>query len=323
MPLKNLNYSAFLGQDSNSRQAGWATGAATGTATSEGNYGLAGVLAGARAEESAKAKPDRQRSDRAFCVSMKYYSSHMKRTLQIVCAAAFTVCAMRGQPLPSFEVASVKSFDNTNQVPHGLTSISGPRVTMNGYTLSGLIQYAYDMRPYQISGGPKWIAADTYTVTAKAEGDVAPPTAEIRKMVRSLLTERFGLALHRDTKESRIYLLEPLKTGPALTSSTAQRPTMQMAAGHLMMVKVTTTQIAAMLSSVLGRPVLDRIQIPGEFDFTLDSPDINMGRPQSQDELPGPSVFTAIQEQLGLKLEPSKGPIEILVIDRADKPAGN
>jgi uncharacterized protein (TIGR03435 family) len=179
------------------------------------------------------------------------------------------------------------------------------------------------MRNYQISGGPKWITQDTYTVTAKAEGDTAPPVAEIRKMVQSLLKERFALTVHRDSRESRVYLLEPFKTGPSLTVSKAQRPTMQMSAGHLMMVKVTTTQIAAMLSSVLGRPVLDRIALPGEFDFTLDSPDINTSRPQPQDETPGPSIFTAIQEQLGLKLEPSKGPIEILVIDNAEKPLEN
>jgi uncharacterized protein (TIGR03435 family) len=247
----------------------------------------------------------------------------MKRILQILCTTVFTIGATSGQTLPSFEVASVKAFDNSVQVPHGLTSVSGPRVTMTGYTLSGLIQYAYDMRSYQISGGPKWIAADTYTVAAKAEGDVAPPTGEIRKMVRSLLTERFGLIQHRETKETRVYLLEPLKTGPALTVSTAQRPTMQMTAGHLMMVKVNTTQIAAMLSSVLGRPVLDRLQTPGEFDFTLDSPDISMRGRQTQDDLPGPSIFTAIQEQLGLKLEPSKGPVEILVVDGANKPFEN
>ena len=97
---------------------------------------------------------------------------------------------------------------------------------------------------------------------------------------------------------------------------------MQMGAGHLMMAKATTSQMAALLSSVLSRPVLDQTGITGEFDFTLDSPDI-MGRMQPVEDLSGPSIFTAIQEQLGLKLEPSKGPIESLVIDSALKPLEN
>jgi uncharacterized protein (TIGR03435 family) len=243
--------------------------------------------------------------------------------MKTILLIAFAAGGLYGQSLPSFEIASVKPFDGSRQLAHGLTAVSGPRVTMTGYTLSGLIQYAYDMRNYQVSGGPNWITSDTYTVTAKVEGDAAAPTAEVRKMLQALLAERFGVAVHRESKEFRVYLLEAAKTGPLLTASKAARPTMQMGAGHLMMVKVTTAQIAAMLSSIVGRPVLDRTQIAGEFDFTLDSPDITMGRSEPQDEVPGPSVFTAVQEQLGLRLEGSRGPVEMLVVDRAAKPVEN
>ena len=246
---------------------------------------------------------------------------NMNRILPIACTLAFTLC---GESLPSFEVASIKPFDRTGQAGHGSIAVSGSRLTITGYTLSALILYAYDMRNYQISGGPSWIASDGYTIAAKAEGEVAPATAEIRKMLQSLLAERFGLKLHRETKEVRLYLLVPAKTGQKLTQSTAQRATMHMGTGNLMMAKATTSQMASLLSSVLGRPVLDQTGIEGEFDFTIDSPDINMGRmQQSQEELSGPSIFTAIQEQLGLKLEPSKGRIEILVIDSAVKPIDN
>jgi uncharacterized protein (TIGR03435 family) len=247
----------------------------------------------------------------------------MKMTLRVACSLAFTVCGLFGQSLPSFEVASIRPYERVNQMAHGLTAVSGSHVTMTGYTVSGLIQYAWDMRNYQISGGPNWIASDTYTITAKAEGDAAPPTAEIRKMVQSLLADRFEVKLHRETKEEKVYLLEAAKTGSALKPSIAPKTTMQMGAGHLVMAKVTTPVIAAMLASVLGRPVIDKLGIPGEFDFTLDSPDVNMGRPGPQEEVPGPSLFTALQEQLGLKLEPSKGPVEILVVDHVAKPAEN
>ncbi|HWE52601.1 MAG TPA: TIGR03435 family protein [Bryobacteraceae bacterium] len=243
--------------------------------------------------------------------------------LRVACGFGLAVCGVFGQALPSFEVASIRPYERVNQMGHGLTNISGPRVTMTGYTVSGLIQYAYDMRNYQVSGGPNWITSDTYSVTAKVEGDASAPVAEIRKMVQSLLAERFELKLHRDTKEEKVYLLESAKTGGTLKPSIAEKTTMQMGAGHLMMAKVTTPVIAAMLASVLGRPVLDRTGMTGEFDFTLDSPDVNMGRPQPQDENPGPSLFTALQEQLGLKLEPSRGPVEILVVDHIGKPAEN
>ena len=245
----------------------------------------------------------------------------MNRILPIAFSLAFTLC---GESLPSFEVASIKPFDRTGQVGHGSIAVSGSRITITGYTLNALILYAYDMRNYQISGGPGWIATDGYTIAAKAEGEAAPATAEIRKMLQSLLAERFGLKLHRETKEVSLYLLVPSKTGPKLTQSAAQRATMRVGMGSLMMAKATTSQMAALLSSVLSRPVLDQTGIAGDFDFTIDSPDINMGRmQQSQEELSGPSIFTAIQEQLGLKLAPSKGPIETLVIDRAEKPLEN
>jgi uncharacterized protein (TIGR03435 family) len=248
----------------------------------------------------------------------------MTKLVSIVSTLAITLSLLCGESLPSFEVASIKPFDRIGQVGHGSINVSGSRITMTGYTLSALILYAYDMRNYQTSGGPNWIASDAYTIAAKAEGDTAPETAEIRKMLQRLLAERFGLRLHRETKEVRLYLLVPAKTGPKLTPSTVRRTTMQMGLGHLMMAKVTTAQMAAMLSSVVRRPVLDQTGIAGEFDFALDSPDINMASmPQPQDELSGPSIFTAIQEQLGLKLELSKGPIETLVIDHAEKPLEN
>ena len=140
-------------------------------------------------------------------------------------------------------------------------------------------------------------------------------------MLQGLLAERFGVRLHRDTKEASVYILGSAKNGPTLTQSAARRTTMQMGPGHLMMAKATTTQMASLLSSVLSRPVLDQTGITGEFDFTIDSPDKNMRSMHPLEA--GPSIFTAIQEQLGLKLEPSKGRIEMLVIDSAVKPLDN
>ena len=247
----------------------------------------------------------------------------MQRLLLLACLSLPFSGAL-GESLPSFEVASVKPFDRIGQVGHGRLEVSGPRVTMTGYTLSALIVYAYDLRNYQISGGPGWITSDGFTIAAKAEGETAPEIAEIRKMLQSLLSDRFGLKLHRETKELRVYNLVSAKAGPTLTPSKAQRATMQMGAGRMFLSKFTTAQFASVLSGVLSRPVLDQTGMTGEFDFTLESPDINMARmPPPPEDFNGPSIFTAIQEQLGLRLDPARGPIEILVVDQADRPIEN
>jgi uncharacterized protein (TIGR03435 family) len=225
--------------------------------------------------------------------------------------------------LPSFEVASIRPVDRTGQPGHGSMAQSGPRATFTGYTLNGLIMYAYDVRGYQVSGGPGWMGADTYTIAAKAEGDATPGITELRKMLQGLLAERFELKLHSEMKETRVYLLEPAKSGLKLTASKAPRTTMSMGPGHLTMGKATPAQMAALLSSVLNRPVLDRTGAAGEFDFALESPDIMTGRMQSGEDVTGPSIFTAVEEQLGLRLESSKGPIETLIVDHVVKPLAN
>lgn len=245
----------------------------------------------------------------------------MNRLFRIASALAFVAVALAAESQPAFEVASIKPIDRTGVPGHGSMSQSGSRVTFNGYTLTGLLMYAYDVRNYQISGGPGWMGSDTFVITAKAEGDGTPSIAQIRLMLQTLLADRFEVKLHRETKEAKVYLLEPAKGGFKLEPSKAQRSTMQMRPGHMAMIKVPAQQWAALLASVLNRPVLDRSGVTGEFDFSLDSPDVMGGRSmQEAEETPGPSLFTAIQEQIGLKLEPSKGPIETFVIEHAAKP---
>jgi uncharacterized protein (TIGR03435 family) len=232
-----------------------------------------------------------------------------------------TTALAAGESRPVFEVASIKPIDRTGVPVHGNMSQSGSRVTFNGYTLAALLMYAYDVRNYQIAGGPGWISSDTFLVNAKAEGDLQPSIAQVRVMLQALIADRFEVKLRRETKESKVYLLQTAKSGFKLEPSKTERSTMRMRPGHMAMIKVQPAQWAALLSSVLNRPVLDRTGLTGEFDFSLDSPDIMGGRSMEEgEETPGPSLFTAIQEQMGLKLEPSKGPIDIFVVERASKP---
>ncbi|MGA2262712.1 MAG: TIGR03435 family protein [Acidobacteriota bacterium] len=287
----------------------------------------------------------------------------------------------------SFEVASIKPSDPS---PNGMFMVRigaspGGRWTASGITVGMLIQQAYDVRDYQISGAPSWLNSERYDIVAKA--DVPNITRDMAKvLLQSLLAERFNLKIHRETKELPIYALVIGKDGHKLHESETQ-PTSQagsqppdpskpvqkgtynvgaggtagaavsvgpggkvvdteapvksgsmirMGRGQLSAQMTPVSAIAAMLAQQLGRPVIDKTDIKGNFDFSLQwTPDETqrgpglggMDRPATDSPLPsdtsGPSIFTAVQEQLGLRLEATKGPVEILVIDHVEKASGN
>ena len=238
------------------------------------------------------------------------------------------VCAQTQQTgaaaQPSFEVASIR--------PHlGVVTFSadpavrGSRVTGTASTLMDMITSAYGIRYAQVSGGPSWINSDRYDIDAKAPGDGPPTADQARKMMQNLLAERFQLKVHRETKEVPIYALVVGKNGPKLKES-AQGA----AAGgfvqatdkglHMEAKKGTMEKLASQLSVTAGRPVMDKTGLTGTYEYTLDwSPANRIPSADSDD----PSMFTALQEQLGLRLESTKGPQETLVIDRAERPSEN
>jgi uncharacterized protein (TIGR03435 family) len=180
-----------------------------------------------------------------------------------------------------------------------------------------LIAYAYDVGEFQIRGGPSWIRVDEYDIVAKPQGEAS--IERVKAMTRSLLAERLNLKLHRESAEQPVFALVVAKGGPKLQRSAAEGgPEVRgNGRGRLTMRKVTMEMTAAQLAArVLGRPVVDKTGIVGEFDINLEwTPD---ERPDG-----GPSLFAALQEQLGLKLEAQKGSVEILVIDHIEKPSAN
>jgi uncharacterized protein (TIGR03435 family) len=220
-----------------------------------------------------------------------------------------------------------------------------------------LLTLAYDVREFQISGGPGWISTERYDIMAKAgdasdsgsSDDPRKMTDEQRKAVadqmrerlRALLAERFQLTSHRETKEQSVYALVVGKSGSKLQESQmkegdAGRGRMMMGRGQFSGQGVALQMLTQSLSSQLGRPVIDRTGLKGNFDFKLEwTPDPGQsggpfggGLPPGADAPPppdsnGPSVFTALQEQLGLRLESQKGPVEMLVIDKVEKPSEN
>ena len=222
------------------------------------------------------------------------------------------------------------------------------RLTATGVTLHGLIREAYGVEDDQISGAPNWLNSERYDIEAKADKSVADELqklsfdqrlVEYRRMLQALLADRFQLTLHRETKELPVYALIIAKKGPKLqeTHPGDNDPTgMTFGRGLLKGEGVPIALLVRHLSQQrLGRPVLDKSGLTGKYDFTLQwTPEENRAPmfkgtrdggqgPDSPPDSSGPSIFTAIQEQLGLRLESQKGPVEVLVIDHVERPSEN
>jgi uncharacterized protein (TIGR03435 family) len=267
-----------------------------------------------------------------------------------------------GEP-PRFEVVSVK----VNRAEDGNVYINrqGTRYVASGVTLRLLLRLAYDVQSDQINGGPKWTDTGHFDIVAtEKEGTPhppavigGPPTPE-QLMIRSLLGDRFGLRVHRETRQRPVYVLVPArkdrKPGPALklvdvdcaaqyaprdratAQSEARDPNRcgtKVGPGLVIAQAQTMGQLAATLATLsntgmsLDRPIVDGTGLAGVFDatlrFTPDRIPAGPAAPATSIDPDSPSIFTALQEQLGLKLEPRTGPVDVLVIDRAELPSEN
>ena len=251
----------------------------------------------------------------------------------------------------AFEVATIKentSADN-NSI---LRRPPGGRVDATNVPLRFLITYAYALpQQAQIVGGPAWITSVGYDIVAKLEGNpqVVPPGSGIdpaRLAMRALLADRFKLTMHREAKQVDVYalvLVKPGSVGPALKPSTqdcaaaaeAQRRNNGVpppgapfcgfdgGSGRIKFGGLPSSQIAAALTNYAGRNVVDHTGLTGSWEFELIfTPERAPGPPGADTPAPSdaPSLFTALQEQLGLKLESTKGSVDVLVIDHVERP---
>ena len=215
----------------------------------------------------------------------------------------------------SFDVASVKPA-NPNAVGSNTDSDPG-RITMQNVTLKRCIMRAYEVPDIQITGGPKWMDESRYDIEARA--DHPAQYAELNQMLQTLLAERFHLKLHHETRSLQGYAIVVAKDGlkmkpsaPGTRGHTNDNP------GSVVSTGAPISRLALKLSVLLKVPVVDETGVNGSFDFTLHwIPD---GAP---DPTAGPSLFTAIQEQLGLRLEGRKVPVDMLVVDSAEPPSAN
>lgn len=195
---------------------------------------------------------------------------------------------------------------------------------MAGFTLKSLLVMAYGVRSDQISDGPGWIGSDRFDINAKAEGSVDHiPEHQLHAMLQALLEERFQLKVHYKSQRGTVYALVVGKNGPKFQASSEVRKSMSARWGagrsQFTLKKATMEALAGRLISAVGNPVVDKTDLKGEYDFTVEwTPE---GAPPSDSNLP--SIFTAVQEQLGLRLEAQKGDVEFLVIDHVERPSAN
>jgi uncharacterized protein (TIGR03435 family) len=220
----------------------------------------------------------------------------------------------RGQTArPSFEVASVKLKPPGST---GLMSISPPgagRFTATNVTLELLIGMAFGVDSDRISGQPNWLSSAQYDVIAKPEGDGGLTSEQLKPLLQQLLEQRFKLAIHREMKDFQGYALVVANGGPRLQASQGSSGHAYILRGGLRCQSVSVDALAGMLSRPAGRPVVDATGLKGNYDITLDY------APEGAADSSLPSLFTALQEQLGLKLVPRKVPAGMLVIDHVER----
>jgi uncharacterized protein (TIGR03435 family) len=235
---------------------------------------------------------------------------------------------------PVFEVATIKP--SKPGTPGKGFGVRGRHFSTKNTSVSDIITFAYGVHARQITGGPAWLETDKYDLDAQPDGEGQPNDKQWKTMVQKLLADRYKLTFHREKKELSVYAIVVGKTGPKLTKSEGDPNGLPALffrrLGMLPARNATIADFAGLMqAAVLDRPVVDQTRLPGRYDFTLTwTPDefqfggqvANTPAPPGNAEAP-PDLFTAMQQQLGLKFESTKAPAEVLAIDHVEKPSEN
>jgi uncharacterized protein (TIGR03435 family) len=246
--------------------------------------------------------------------------------LRVLCLLLFAAATAGAQTAPAFDVATVKPSLPPG-APGRVGRIGGPvfdgsRVSWWNVPLRFYTMQAYGQTTaWRIENGPAWFASAEFDVSATFPSGT--PKEQIPAMLKALLTDRFHLAAHTEPRPHDVYVLTVAKTGLKARESAVDDTTMtnRMGTGHMDLHKTSMQRLADLLSGetlkMSERPVVDMTGLKGVYDMTLD------WSPEAAPNAEKPSLFTAVTEQVGLKLEAQNAPVEILVIDRAEKPSEN
>jgi uncharacterized protein (TIGR03435 family) len=233
---------------------------------------------------------------------------------------------------PSFEVATVKLTPPDAQM-RGMR-MQGNTFSITNMTLAFLVTFAYDLNMHQIIGAPGWVSTERFDITGKPEGEGTPTQEQTRVMLRKLLADRFQLVVHRDQQELPVFALNVGKSGLKFskTAKTGETPFVVLPRpGTLAVSNATMTDLCKVYQGLLDRPCVDQTGLSGRYDFSLvwtpDRPQAPVANPNAVATNPSadsaPDIFLATQQQLGLKIDAAKLRIEVLVVDKVEKPSDN
>jgi uncharacterized protein (TIGR03435 family) len=232
---------------------------------------------------------------------------------------------------PSYEVATIKPAQPDERK---VVQVQGVRLFTAGTSLVDLMMFAYGVHQLQVVGGPEWVKTEKFDLLIQPNMPGRPSTVQMRSIVRKLLADRFKLVLHHGQKELPVYGIVAAKGGPKMTPTTAEAVATNTATvgfrdGEMMVKNASMSEFASLMQRYVGldRPIVDHTGISGKYDFKLswapDSSQMNGSPSAATAGDARPDLFTAIQEELGLKLQPLKEPADVVVIDGVEQPSEN
>jgi uncharacterized protein (TIGR03435 family) len=229
---------------------------------------------------------------------------------------------------PDWEVVSVKARDPNDTSNSQSTGMKGRQFTMANRTVEGMLMFAYGMHKKEIVGAPGWIATERWDVQGVPDVPGGPSLKQAQILTRKLLAERFGLKVHRETKELAVYAVTVAKGGEKMARSAGdpngtpdENENSNGGQITMRMTNMSMGEFAPDLGYFLDRPAVDQTGLTGRYDFQLKWTADDSRAPTDGSAAPG--LFTAIQQQIGLKLEPVKAPVEVLVVDAVERASAN
>jgi uncharacterized protein (TIGR03435 family) len=243
----------------------------------------------------------------------------MHRALLFYAALPAALCLAQSAAPPAFEVAAIKPSTATDN--HSSSHSNNGRITMENLSIKQIILNAYGIQNHQYSG-PAWLENERYNIDAKADTKVE--YKELMTMLQTLLADRFKLKVHHESKSVSGYALVVARGGLKVKPVEGEGSSMNTNNTKLTATHVDPQRMARYVSGLLGQPVVDETGVKDSFSFVLEYADPRPGREErSETGATLPTIFTALNETLGLKLEPRKVPIDVVIVDHAERPTEN
>jgi len=268
-----------------------------------------------------------KRASVAWTAALSMIAAGALRPLDAAAQGETTTTVMAADADPDWEVATVRPSD-PNQKEQSFM-VRGRHIIVKNQPVEKMLMVGYGLQKNQIAGAPQWVKTENFDVDGLADVEGQPQVKQFQTMVRKLLVERFGLKMHNEQREMPVYVLTVAKDGPKLTPSKSDPNTLPRqevrgdAAGErsLEFMNISMQDFCVMMLYYLDRPLVNQTDLKGTYDFTLKYTYDEERAPTDGSAPPG--LFTAMQEQLGLKLEPVRAPAPVLVVDKIEKPSAN